>query len=494
MRRLQDLGGRATGDVSFGVAGTTREELAELSRRTEQINEYAESHGTDRLTAATRSRNDKDCPPHDDLTKHWSDRLDDLRMRGALRYRHAKDMKGLPSNVGGASLDAITDQLEAHEAYFTRSAVIQRVALESVGVMSAKEVEKAVDALLASKRFVALDKTDDHGQALYTSQRQIDRELWMDAHSRAGVANQAVRLKAEAVQAAIAEFTAKKGAPSLEQRAAIERVTMGTGTVAIIEGRAGTGKSYTSEAIKRAFELEGYACLGAAIANAAQRKLEAESGMASSSITSLLARLDRGMPLPKRCAIFVDEIGMVDLVLREYTDIAKLHGRIIRLNTEDERHLSHAYAVTVHKSQGQGLAWVGALANARMLDKAAALVAFTRSKQAFRFYAGQMDFKGLAEAFARERLKRNAIDFATRAQRQRLDEKRRERDTDIAQQRSDIGEREAATAMSHRFVTATRALREAWRDRRDRLGREREGRLDAARSPLERLRLAMAHA
>jgi hypothetical protein len=183
-----------------------------------------------------------------------------------------------------------------------------------------------------------------------------------------------------------------------------------------------------------------------------------------------------------------------DLVLREYSDIAKLHGRTIRLNTEDERHLSHAYAVTVHKSQGQGLAWVGALANARMLDKAAALVAFTRSKQAFRFYAGQMDFKGLAEAFARERLKRNAIDFATRAQRQRLDEKRQERDAAISQQRSETGEREAAAAMSHRFATATKALREAWKDRRERRGRERDERLIAVRSPLERLRVAVAHA
>ncbi|MBW5285858.1 hypothetical protein [Burkholderia gladioli] len=183
-----------------------------------------------------------------------------------------------------------------------------------------------------------------------------------------------------------------------------------------------------------------------------------------------------------------------DLVLREYSDIAKLHGRTIRLNTEDERHLSHGYAVTVHKSQGQGLAWVGALANARMLDKAAALVAFTRSKQAFRFYAGQMDFKGLAEAFARDRLKRNAIDFATRAQTQRLDEQRRERDTDIAQQRAEIGEREAATAMAHRFARATRALREAWRDRRDRHARERDERLAEACSTLERLRVAAAHA
>ena len=183
-----------------------------------------------------------------------------------------------------------------------------------------------------------------------------------------------------------------------------------------------------------------------------------------------------------------------DLVLREYSDIAKLHGRTIRMNTEDERHLSHAYAVTVHKSQGQGLAWVGALANARMLDKAAALVAFTRSKQAFRFYAGQMDFKGLAEAFARERLKRNAIDFATRAQRQRLDEKRHERDVAIAQQRSETGEREAATAMSHRFVTTTKTLRGAWRDRRDRRGNERDERLAPARSPLERLRIAVRYA
>jgi len=64
--------------------------------------------------------------------------------------------------------------------YFTRPAVIQRVALEYVGAMSVSDVEEAVDALLASKRFVALDKTDDHGQALYTSQRQVNRELWIN--------------------------------------------------------------------------------------------------------------------------------------------------------------------------------------------------------------------------------------------------------------------------------------------------------------------------
>lgn len=71
----------------------------------------------------------------------------------------------------------------------------------------------------------------------------------------------------------------------------------------------------------------------------------------------------------------------------------------------------HAYAMTVHKSQGQGMDSVFHLVNKGMLDQHSALVGFTRSKQSFKSYGSILDFADIESRYALDRVKRNAVEI-----------------------------------------------------------------------------------
>lgn len=83
-----------------------------------------------------------------------------------------------------------------------------------------------------------------------------------------------------------------------------------------------------------------------------------------------------------------DKAGGYDLVVRIEASNPKENGRLVRFNTSEHNALAHRYAMTVHKSQGQGKAEIYHLAtNMGMLDQQSALVAFTRlTKGSYRMY------------------------------------------------------------------------------------------------------------
>ena len=73
--------------------------------------------------------------------------------------------------------------------------------------------------------------------------------------------------------------------------------------------------------------------------------------------------------------------------------------------------LTHSYAGTVHKSQGQGKREIYHLANLGMLDAHSALVAYTRlTKGSYRMYATSDDVERLSERLGLERLKETVLD------------------------------------------------------------------------------------
>jgi len=100
--------------------------------------------------------------------------------------------------------------------------------------------------------------------------------------------------------------------------------------------------------------------------------------------------------------------GSLDISVRLESDIRSQEGRIVRFNSKDFASLDYSYAMTVHKSQGQGRDSVFVLANAGMTDLHFALVAFTRTKQSFRLYGAKDDLASMGRRFGRERLKTNA--------------------------------------------------------------------------------------
>jgi ATP-dependent exoDNAse (exonuclease V) alpha subunit len=110
--------------------------------------------------------------------------------------------------------------------------------------------------------------------------------------------------------------------------------------------------------------------------------------------------------------------GSLDISVRLESDIRSQEGRIVRFNSKDFASLDHSYAITVHKSQGQGRDSVFVLANSGMTDLHFALVAFTRTKQSFRLYGAKDDLASMGRRFGRERLKTNASEQLQIQQRQ----------------------------------------------------------------------------
>lgn len=89
----------------------------------------------------------------------------------------------------------------------------------------------------------------------------------------------------------------------------------------------------------------------------------------------------------------------------------KADGRRLTFNSHEMKALTHSYAGTVHKSQGQGKREVYHLANLGMLNSHSALVAFTRlTKGSYRMYATSDDVERLNERLGLERLKETVLD------------------------------------------------------------------------------------
>lgn len=103
------------------------------------------------------------------------------------------------------------------------------------------------------------------------------------------------------------------------------------------------------------------------------------------------------------------------LRVRVQSDIAQEDGRVLVFTAKDCDRFTHAYAMTVHKAQGQGKAEVYHLANAGMLDNQSALVAFTRlTRGRYRLYGCSDDIERLGERLGMERLKGTALEAGVR--------------------------------------------------------------------------------
>lgn len=106
-----------------------------------------------------------------------------------------------------------------------------------------------------------------------------------------------------------------------------------------------------------------------------------------------------------------DKAEGYDLVVRIEASNPKENGRLVRFNSSEHNALAHRYAMTVHKSQGQGKAEIYHLAtNMGMLDQQSALVAFTRlTKGSYRMYTTDDVMERMAERLGTERHKEMAL-------------------------------------------------------------------------------------
>ncbi|SEF14902.1 Ti-type conjugative transfer relaxase TraA [Rhizobiales bacterium GAS191] len=138
---------------------------------------------------------------------------------------------------------------------------------------------------------------------------------------------------------------ARQAAPSSaalrpDQRAAFEHAT-GGGGLKIIEGRAGTGKSFALGAIRDAHEAAGYKVVGLAPTNAVAQDLKHDGFARSSTVHAELFRLKNGHVIwDRRTLVVLDEAAMLDAkVTGELLREAKLAGAKV-VAAGDDRQLA----------------------------------------------------------------------------------------------------------------------------------------------------------
>jgi Ti-type conjugative transfer relaxase TraA len=97
-----------------------------------------------------------------------------------------------------------------------------------------------------------------------------------------------------------------------DQRAAFEHA-VSAGGLKLIEGRAGTGKSYTLAAVREAHQLAGYRVVGLGPTNAVMQDLTADGFAETATVHSALFRLKNGrLAFDQRTVLVVDEAAMLD--------------------------------------------------------------------------------------------------------------------------------------------------------------------------------------
>ena len=162
--------------------------------------------------------------------------------------------------------------------------------------------------------------------------REQEREALSDAERVAGVRHQ--RGVLEAARAAASATRDLRD----DQRAVFEHA-LDAGGLKIIEGRAGTGKSYTLAAIRDAHERDGRSVIGLAPTNSVAQDLRGDGFTTAATVYSELFRLKNGRTTwDKRTVVIVDEAAMLDSrVTGELMAEAKRSGAKLILAGDDRQ-------------------------------------------------------------------------------------------------------------------------------------------------------------
>jgi conjugative relaxase-like TrwC/TraI family protein len=140
-----------------------------------------------------------------------------------------------------------------------------------------------------------------------------------------------------------------------EQTSAIEAIGSSTHGVAVIEARAGTGKTYIAGVLRALYEHAGFHVIGVAPTARATRELQEQARIPSRTLDRLLLDIDElGARLPYHGVVILDEAGMAP---------TRLSARLLaRAEEAGAKVIAIGDALQLPSVQAGG--WLGALASA----------------------------------------------------------------------------------------------------------------------------------
>lgn len=295
-------------EIEYGIKGTFRlsevSKEAELlfSKRDQQIDTLAKERGiqtyagTRGIVLATRA-NKVNC----DL----SEREETWGREARDNSIHLKVERNRLNQTQSKSDDQIlteaSQKLTVGHSTFKENSLMRETALASFGSRSGEEVRELVQEAQGRGYVVGLEN------GLLTTPDMAKIELGIMARVERMATYQNFNVDEQrAIKEGVDTGQGKRIDFNYEQRVAINVATRAS-TLAVIQGRAGTGKSTMLTAVRESYEREGFKVQGIALAGVAAQNLQKESGIESQTIASWM----RHQETDPRTVVILDEAGMV---------------------------------------------------------------------------------------------------------------------------------------------------------------------------------------
>jgi conjugative relaxase-like TrwC/TraI family protein len=247
---------------------------------------------------------------------------DQTARTGVVRADHAADHDGdgvvvspdrqaaeLDADVSTRAFEVLSSPsgLTAQRSTFDRRDVLCRLAEELPATIGVDAIEAAAEAYLSRPEVVMVGWDERCGTSYSTVElmeleRRLVDQTTSSTRARCGVASY------QAVDIALA------ARPSLsdEQAEVVTAMCRSGHQVDVLVAAAGTGKTFSLDAAREAWQRSGLAVTGCALAAAAAHELQAGAGIESMTIAKLQLDLERGdRQLDVRSVLVVDEAGMV---------------------------------------------------------------------------------------------------------------------------------------------------------------------------------------
>lgn len=320
------------------IAGVPQAILDLFSKRTAEVDAWLAATGTpntpvgrqEAVLATRRSKHEQEHIRFDSVWKEeaeaagWGpDRAEDLVAFAANRTTSAADgpWRLTTATIGPDGEVEHVDRLVVPEEWIED--LLRRELTMDRTTFSAADIHQAVAARLGdgapvatveriAARVLASPQTIAVGSDANEPDRWTSSEILAVESRFVAAVDRTLRQLNSATRPAAEAATHADLGP--DQRAAVHTLLASTSAVSVLIGPAGTGKTYTLDAVRAGLENAGCRVLGAAPSARAAIELEAGAGIPTSTLHALLRRWDQHLDAPDPNTILViDEAGMADI-------------------------------------------------------------------------------------------------------------------------------------------------------------------------------------
>jgi len=280
----------------FELAGVPTKLVEAFSKRRHAILKQLEMTGFDSpeaaAVAARVTRDEKVLQSRAELFAEWKKVGAEHRFteQSVERLRVGAKCRN-PSQEISACWSQAVQELMASQSHFTERDAVRRAAelVPGRGIGSQILVEAVRHELRTSNSLIRFE--NQQGEPRYTTQEMLDIERQMLRSIAKLSTNQQHSVSTPNLDKVI------KARPTItsEQLQAVRHLTQQSGSVAVVSGMAGTGKTFLLDACREAWERQGYQVLGAALAGKAAKGLEEGARIKSTTIAAKLHDLEKGL-------------------------------------------------------------------------------------------------------------------------------------------------------------------------------------------------------